>query len=157
MLPVFTFQLTKVVTIDVRRKCLVRSFYRAVNIHGPALVIDGNNWISDCQVLRIFHLLPTRSVICQPECHACSTNRCKPSHDDTFLCIGKPLYLEYDGSSFGQLSGMGICVGGGLTSLKLILYPLKGLLLYFPTSIVDRRVPGENFRTLSGEDYGWRH
>ena len=101
---------SKTVTIDVNES-LQSTFYRAININGPALVIDGNNWISSTGAPN-FSFTTNNSRICQPDRHPCSTNRCKPSHDDTFLCMGKYCYFEHDGSSSGELSGMVVCLGG---------------------------------------------
>ena len=116
------------------------AFYRAININGPALVIDGNNWISSTGAANFSFTtnnttLTNQGVTLIPPTDA---NRATMIRSSVY---GNTVTLNMTAVPSGNYQ-VWLYVWDE-TLPRLTLYHLKAL-LYFPILTVVRAAPGQN-------------
>ena len=84
---------TKTVTIDVIESSPT-TFYRALNLNGAALTIDGNSWQSSIGAANFSFTPSRRRGVCGSECRAYSTDGCQPCYHDSFLIWGNTVNIN---------------------------------------------------------------
>ena len=101
---------TKTVAIDVLES-LPTTFYRALNLNGAALTIDGNSWQSSIGAANFSFTQNGGGSFSAQNIPLIPTYGYQPCYDDTFLHMGQYGEFKCNSCSQWQLSCICICLG----------------------------------------------